>query len=182
LTQAFFARLLEKDSLSKVERQKGKFRTFLTAAIKNFLANESDKRQTVKRGSGQAPVSLEEIAGEEGDLEIMSPELSPDQLFDRRWAEMLVRHTLSQLEQEYKAGGKMRLHQTLEPGLTHKTTPELAKDWAASLSMSQGAVRVALHRMRRRFGELLREEIAQTVTSSAEIDEEIRHLFAALSR
>jgi RNA polymerase sigma factor (sigma-70 family) len=181
LTQAFFARLLEKDALTKVDRQKGKFRTFLMASVSNFLANEWDKKGALKRGGPQALVALEEITTEEGFLEAQSPSLPPDKLFDRRWAEMMVQRTLERIKKEYCATDKERLFQMLEPGLTAKVTPELARRWATDLAMSGGAVRVALHRLRRRFGELLRSEIAYTVSSSEEIDEEIRHLFSILS-
>jgi RNA polymerase sigma-70 factor (ECF subfamily) len=180
LTQAFFAFLLEKESLKKVDRTKGKFRTFLLAALTNFLANEWDKRQTLKRGGQRAIVSLDETA--EG-LYLREPveSLTPEKLFERRWASALIEQVLARLKQEYGAGGKADLFAKLEPALTGETAAGVYAEWAAALGMSEGAVKVALHRLRRRFGEVLRSEIAHTVSSPEEIDDEIRQLFAAIA-
>jgi RNA polymerase sigma-70 factor (ECF subfamily) len=181
LTQGFFAHLLEMDTLAKVDRQKGKFRTFLLSALTKYLSNEWDKRQTLKRGGRRQIISLDEAAAEEFyKLEPVEPS-SPESLFDRRWAVTLVNGVLAQLQEEYRAAGKAGLLAQLEPGLTQEAAPGRYADWAATLGLSEGAVRVALHRLRRRYGELLRGEISQTVASPAEVDEEIRHLFAAIS-
>ena len=181
LTQGFFAHLLEMDTLAKVDRRKGKFRTFLLSALTKYLSNERDKRQTLKRGGRRQIISLDEAAAEESySLEPVEPS-SPEKLFDRRWALTLVNGVLTRLRAEYRAAGKADLLAQLEPGLTQEAAPGRYPDWAAALGLSEGAVRVALHRLRRRFGELLREEIAQTVANPAEVDEEIRYLFAAIS-
>jgi RNA polymerase sigma-70 factor (ECF subfamily) len=181
LTQAFFTHLLEKETLKKVNRQKGKFRSFLLAAATNFLTNEWDKRQTLKRGGQNQIISLDEMAAEE--LYSHEPDglLTPEKLFERRWALTLVDQVLARLKEEYVAADKAKLFAKLEPGLTNEINPGLYAEWAVALDMSEGAVRVAVHRFRRRFGELLRSEIAHTVTTPAEVDEEIRHLFAAIT-
>src|SRR5438874_7846041 len=181
LTQGFFAYLLEKDTLKKVDRGKGKFRTFLLAALANFLANEWDKRQTVKRGGQRQIISLAETVAEELYRHEVVESLTPEKLFERRWARALMEQVLARLKQEYAAGGKADLFAKLEPALTGETAAGVYAEWAAELGMSEGAVKVALHRLRRRFGEVLRSEIGHTVSSPEEIDDEIRHLFAAIS-
>ena len=181
LTQGFFAHLLEMETLKKADRGKGKFRTFLLAALTKFLSNEWDKRRTLKRGGRNQILSLDEMAAEElYRLEPVEP-ASPEKLFDRRWAATLVEGVLTRLREEYRARGKLELLAQLEPGLTQEAAPGGYAQWSGTLGLSEGAVRVALHRLRRRFGELLREEIAQTVTGPAEVDEEIRQLFQAIS-
>jgi len=181
LTQGFFAHLLEMETLKKVDRRKGKFRTFLLSALTKYLSNEWDRRQTAKRGGGRRIISLDEAAAEHlYSLEPVEPG-SPEKQFDRGWACALADRVLGVLRAEYRAAGKGDLLAQLEPSLAREPVPGRYADWAAALGLSEGAVRVALHRLRRRFGELLREEIAQTVASPAEVDEEIRHLFAAIS-
>jgi len=181
LTQGFFAHLLEMETLKKADRRKGKFRTFLLSALTKFLSNEWDKRQTAKRGGGRQILSLDEAAAEERySVEPVEPG-SPEKLFDQRWAATLVDGVLTRLREEYRTRGKAELLAQLESGLTQEAAPGGYAECAGTLGLSEGAVRVALHRVRRRFGELLREEIAQTVTSPAEVDDEIRHLFAAIS-
>jgi RNA polymerase sigma factor (sigma-70 family) len=180
LTQAFFAHLLDKETLKKVDRRKGKFRTFLLASLTNFLTNEWDKGQTLKRGGEYQIMSLHEAAEEIYGREPVG-ERSPEKLFDRRWALLLAETVLAQLKVEYTAQNKAGLFARLEPGLTGELDTGWYESRAAALGMSEGAVRVALHRLRRRFGELLRAEVGQTVTSASEVDEEIRHLFASMS-
>jgi RNA polymerase sigma-70 factor (ECF subfamily) len=181
LTQAFFAHLLEHEGIKKAEQAKGKFRTFLLASLTNFLNNEWDKRQTLKRGGQRRIISLDEAVAEENYRNEPADLLTPERIFERRWAQTLVDRTMIQLKDEYDAREKGRLFAVLEPGLTGETPAGLCAEWAAALGMEEGAVRVALHRMRRRFGELLREEIARTVASQADIEEEIRQLFAAIT-
>lgn len=181
LTQSFFAYLLEKEMLKKVNQQKGKFRSFLLAALTNFLANEWDKQQTLKRGGQRQIISLDEIIGEDHYVHEPIETLTPEMLFERSWAFTLLKRVLVRLKQEYTAMGKQMLFARLEPELTREVTPGVYATLAAELNMSEGAVKVALHRLRRRFGELLRSEIAHTVSGPAEVDEEIRHLFAAFS-
>ena len=181
LTQAFFTHLLEKETLKKVNRQKGKFRSFLLAATTNFLTNEWDKRQTLKRGGQIQIISFDDVRAEELYSHEPIGSLTPEKLFERRWAFTLVNQVIARLKEEYIGADKAELIGKIEPGLTNEANPGLYADWAASLNMNEGAVRVAVHRMRRRFGELLRSEIAHTVATPEEVDEEIRHLFAALA-
>jgi RNA polymerase sigma factor (sigma-70 family) len=181
LTQGFFAHLLEMETLKKADQRKGKFRTFLLSSLTKFLSNERDKRQAVKRGGGRQILSLDEAAAEQlYSLEPVEPG-SPEKLFDQRWAATLVDGVLARLREEYRARGKAQLLAQLEPGLTQEALPGRYAEWATVLQLNEGAVRVALHRLRRRFGELLREEITQTVANPAEVDEEIRHLFTSIS-
>jgi RNA polymerase sigma-70 factor (ECF subfamily) len=181
LTQSFFAHLLDKESLKKVDRQKGKFRTFLLASLTNFLANEWDKRRTLKRGGEYQIMPLHEVAEEMYKCE-PTGSATPEKLFDRRWALLLVEAVRTRLKAEYLAQKKVELFAKLESGLTGELSAGWYGNVAVELGMSEGATRVALHRLRRRFGDLLREEVAQTVGSNAEVDEEIRHLFAVMTR
>ncbi|HEX3798436.1 MAG TPA: sigma-70 family RNA polymerase sigma factor [Verrucomicrobiae bacterium] len=179
LTQAFFAHLLERDTLKKVDPKKGKFRTFLLASLSHFLANEWDKRQTWKRGGRAQTISLHEANAEEiYGREPIEP-ATPEKLFDRRWALLLVEAVLARLREEY--ANKPELFTRLEPALTGELSPGWYAEAAASLDMTEGALRVALHRLRRRFGELLRREIGQTVATETDIDDEIRQLFSAMT-
>jgi len=181
LTQAFFAHLLEKEGFKKADRQKGKFRSFLLAALTNFLNNEWDKRQTLKRGGRRQIISLDAATAETQYRHEPVDLATPEKLFERRWALTLIEHVLSRLKQEYAAGGKSTLFAELEPFITGEITAGSYAALASSLAMEEGSVRVALTRLRRRFGELLRSEIAYTVASPEEVDEEIRQLFAAIS-
>jgi RNA polymerase sigma factor (sigma-70 family) len=181
LTQAFFAHLLENESLKKVDRQKGKFRSFLLAAATNFLANEWDKRQSLKRGGQYRVISLDDADAEERYRHEPAAPLTPENLYDRRWAFTLLNAVLARLKEEYIATNKAELFAKLEPRLVDAVNPGSYAEWAAGLNMSESAVRVAVHRLRRRFGELLRGEIADTVATPAEVDEELRHLFAAIA-
>jgi len=179
LTQEFFATLLAKETLKKVEREKGKFRTFLLTALTNFLHNEWDKQRRLKRGGNYQIISMSDA--EAGYLEKADDSLSPQGLFDRRWAFALVEQARLRLETEYAEAGKPAVFQKLEPHLTHELTAQTRAELAVALNMNDGAVKIALHRMRRRFGEALRAEIAQTVATREEIEEELRHLFAAMA-
>jgi RNA polymerase sigma factor (sigma-70 family) len=181
LTQAFFAHLLAKDALAKVERQKGKFRSFLLAALTHFLTNEWAKTQTRKRGGDRQITSLDDDTGEALYRQEPADTLSPERLFDRRWALTLIARALDGLRQEYAAAGKAALFARIEPGLTDEVAPAAYAQWGAELDMNEGAVRVALHRLRRRFGDALRAEVAQAVSRPEEIEEEIRHLLAAVA-
>lgn len=178
LTQAFFAHLLDKESLKKVDPKKGRFRTFLLASLTNFLANEWDKRRTLKRGAHYQIMPLHEVAEEMYHCE-PAGSATPEKLFDRRWALLVIEEVRKRLKEEY--ADKTELFAKLEPGLTGELSAGWYADAASELGMSEGATRVALHRLRRRFGDLLREEIGKTVACDEEIDGEIRHLFAAMA-
>jgi RNA polymerase sigma-70 factor (ECF subfamily) len=181
LTQSFFARLLEKDWLHVADRKRGRFRSFLIGALKHFLANEWDKARAQKRGGHFRTVSLDAPAGEDRlQHELIAPG-SPDQEFDRRWAMTLLDAVLVRLEQEYAEADKARLFEQLRPSLSGNRTEVNYVQLACDLAISQGAVRVAVHRLRQRYRELLREQIAQTVATAAEVEDELRQLLAALA-
>jgi RNA polymerase sigma-70 factor (ECF subfamily) len=179
LTQEFFARLLEKDGLAAVDRDKGRFRSFLLAACKHFLSNERDRARAQKRGGGRAVLPLD-AAGAEGRYgSEPAHEETPERLFERRWALALLEQVLGRLREEYAAAGKGRVFERLKGHLTGDGVPYAQV--AADLSMSAGAVKVAAHRLRQRYRELLRDEIAQTLDDPGQVEEEIRDLFAALA-
>ena len=180
-TQGFFAHLLEKESIKKVDRQKGKFRSFMLAALTNFLNNEWDKQRALKRGGKIQIVSLDETRAE--DLYIHEPaeSLTPEQLFERHWAFAVVERVFDRLKQEYAMADKVNLFEQLQHGLTREMTQEICAEWATSLSVTEGALKIALHRLRRRYGELLRDEIAHTVATPEELHDEIRHLCAVMA-
>jgi len=180
LTQEFFARLLEKNVIAAASRERGRFRSFLLAAMKNFLTNEWDKAKAVKRGGGRSPISLElDVAESKLTLE-PAHDLTPERLYERQWALVLLELVVARLEAEFAAAGKSRQFEALKPALTGDRA---AVDYAAAardLGMSEDAARQAAHRMRRRYREILRDELAQTVGDPKEIDDEIRDLFATL--
>jgi len=163
--------LLAKNYLADVEREKGKFRSFLLASLKHFLANEWDKARAQKRGGGQTLVSLD---AETRYRQEPANELSADKLLDRQWALALLDLVLARLAAEQPAGFE-HFRAYLTAGKESIPYAEVA----GKLGMTEGAVKVAVHRLRQRYRKLLREEIAHTVAGPAEVDEEIRHLFAA---
>lgn len=182
LTQEFFSRLLADDSLTRVSPDKGKFRSFLLAAMKNLLANEWHRSQTQKRGGGAAHFSLDAVAAEDRyQLEPLE-ESTPDTIFDRRWAEVLVDAVTSRLQAEFTAADMAGRFETLKVFLLADEEPASYAQTAQKLGMTESAVKSAIHRMRQRYGALLRAEIANTVTSPQEMEEELRHFVAVLSR
>jgi RNA polymerase sigma factor (sigma-70 family) len=177
LTQEFFVRLLDKHFLAAADSKKGRFRTFLITAVKCFLANEYDRVQAKKRGGGQSVVSLEGLEArycqEPADM------LTPERIFEQQWALTLLDRVLTHLQAEMTAAGKATLFNALKDHLTGSQATDYATT-ATRLGMTEGAVKVAAHRLRRRYRELLREEIAQTVANPDEIEEEICYLFTCL--
>ncbi len=180
LTQEFFARLLEKGWIGQADRAKGRFRTFLLTACQHFLANERDRERAGKRGGGRAPLPIDFRAAEDRYAREPFHELTPDRLFERRWALALLDEALASLRAEYRAAGKEQLFERLKGHLggAGEAAPHAAV--AAELGLTEGAVKVAAHRLRQRYRSRLRALIAQTVPDPAEVDDEIRHLFAAL--
>jgi RNA polymerase sigma factor (sigma-70 family) len=180
LTQEFFARLLAKNYLAEVVRERGKFRSFLLTALKHFLANEWDRACAAKRGGGQTTISLNETDAE-GRYQLEPPDtLTAEKIFDRRWATTLLDQVVARLRDEYAQAEKLELYEALKGCLTIESRAAPYAQLAVQLNMSEGAVKVAAHRLRQRYRVVLREEIAQTVSSQAEVEEELRHLFAAL--
>jgi DNA-directed RNA polymerase specialized sigma24 family protein len=181
LTQAFFAHLLGKELIGKADRNKGKFRTFLLATLSHFLTNDWDKQVAMKRGGGRQIVSLDETETDGRYREEPSTDLTPEKIFERHWALSLLAQALARLKQEHIEAGNAGLFAKLEPGLTGAPAADWFSQCARDLTMSENALRVALHRMRRRFGQLVREEIAHTAANEADANDEMRHLFAVLS-
>lgn len=181
LTQAFFARLLEKNTLAAASPDRGRFRAFLLATLKNFLANEWDRKQARKRGGGCTRLSLDVAAGESRIGPAPGRDLTPERAFERQWALTLLELVVSKLEAEFRAAGKSRQFELLKGAITGEGLTPSYPAIAAELGMSEEAARQAASRLRKRYRELLREEVAQTVAESADIDDEIRGLFDALA-
>jgi RNA polymerase sigma-70 factor (ECF subfamily) len=182
LTQEFFTRLLEKDFLAVVDRTKGKFRSFLLAACSHFLANERDRARAWKRGGRSRLVGLDFAAAESRYAQEPAQTVSPEKLFARRWALTLLDQVLSRLRAEYASKGKVKVFDRLRVCLLGEGDAVPHARLADELALSAGAVRVAVHRLRQQFRELLCEEIARTVQHETDIEDEIRDLFAALGR
>lgn len=182
LSQAFFTRLIEYRTLQAAQRERGRFRSFLLASVTHFLANEWDRARTLKRGGDCALLPFDFAAGEETYRYEPFHELTPEALFARQWAAALLDRVLGRQCEEYAARGQTAQFDLLKPWLTGDQDRGGYRELAAQLGMSEPAVRTAVHRMRRRYGELLREEIAATVTTAAEVDDEIRFLVSALDR
>ena len=181
LTQSFFARLLDKNFLEGISSEKGKFRAFLLVAVKRFLANEWDRANRQKRGGGQSPLSLD---WQEADTRYQvnpADNLSPDRLFDRAWAMATLERVITRLRDEHRAEDKAALYEQLKPFLMVGKNEIRYAQAGAALELTEGAVRVAVHRLRRRYRELLREEIVQTLSDPAQADEEMQALFSALT-
>jgi len=180
LTQGFFEHFLEKNYLRQVDREKGKFRSFLLASVKHFLANERDRANTSKRGGDYAFVPWDKAALENQILLEALPDLPAEKIYERQWALTLLDQVFARLREECAAAGKAQLFEALGMYLSGEKSTESYAEVAPRLNMTAGSVQVAVHRLRRRYGELLRAEIAHTVSRPEEIDEEIHHLFAAL--
>ena len=179
LTQGFFARLLQKDYLQAAAREKGKFRTFLLVALKRFLANEWDRAHAQKRGGFAPVVPIDQEFAESRLATDPSPNVQPDVLFDRQWALTLLERALSQLRDEYVASGRAQLFEYLQTCLARDESALPYAQIAARLNLTEPAVKMAVHRLRARCREILRAEIAHTVATPEEVEEEIRHLFSA---
>ncbi len=182
LTQAFFARLLEKDYLQAVEREKGRFRTFLAVAMKRFLCNEWDKIRTQKRGGGHVHVELDENLAESRYRLEAGEMLTSDEVYERRWALTLLEQAMARLRADYEEGGRAAEFEHLKKYLTAERGEIVYREVAAELQMTEGAARVALHRLRKRFRQFFREEIAGTVSDPTEVDDEVRYVVAVLGR
>jgi len=180
LTQGFFAQLLERRSIQGVEREKGKFRSFLLASLNYFLADQRDRASAQKRGGGRQVLSLDTQEAEQRYCLEPADERSPEKIFERQWAMTLLDQVLARLTQEFSDAGKLELFQRLQPFLVEGTGEETYAGVAQAVGMTEEAVKKAVQRMRRRYHQLFREEIAQTVASPAEVDEELRHLCAVL--
>jgi RNA polymerase sigma-70 factor (ECF subfamily) len=176
LVQGFFAQLLDKNYLRAADRERGRFRSFLLASLKNYAANEWDRKKAKKRGGDATTLSLD-FETAEGRYHVEpSDEQTPEQVFDRGWAMAQLGQVLERMRSE--EGDSERI-EVLEGFLTGESDDVRYKDVAGRLGMTEGAVKVAVHRLRQRFGKMLREEVARTLDDPADVDDEIRHLFAA---
>ena len=180
LTQDFFARLLERGILAQANPARGRFRSFLRTICAHYLANRRDRENARKRGGGRAAVPIDAVEAEGRYARELAEELTPERIFDRAWALALLGRILEQLRREYDEAGKSATFEVLRVGLDHGPGDVPHAEIAARLGTSEGAARVAAHRLRRRYGELLRREIASTLDDQSEVDDEIRDLFAAL--
>ena len=181
LVQAFFARFLEKNYLAGLSAERGRFRAFLLASLKHFLANEWDKSQAQKRGGGVTPLSLDWQTADTKFQVAATNEPSPDKAFDREWALALLAKVIERLQKECEADGKAKLFEQLKMFLMAGKGETAQSEVAQALGMEEGAVRVAIHRLRKRYRVLLRDEIAQTLADESQVDEEMRALFGAFA-
>jgi len=181
LTQEFFARMLQKNYLGAVDRTKGKFRSFLLVCLKHFLANEWDKAGAQKRGAHPILVPINVQSAETSYGLEPAESVTADKLFERRWALALLEQVLARLREEYTRDGKARVFNELKTTITGERRSVPYAEIGAHLDMSEGAVKVAVHRLRQHYRDVLREEIAHTVSCPEEVEEELRALFSALS-
>ncbi len=182
LTQEFFARLLEHNWIAHADRHKGRFRSFLLMAMKRFLANEWTRARTLKRGGQARFVALEFDLAEARYSREPADTRTPEQVFEKHWAMMLLGTVLDRLRGEYAGDGKGGLFEALEPCLIGRGESQPYAVLGQQLGMTEGAVKMAVRRLRERYRECLKEEIGHTVASSVDVDEELRHLFRVLAR
>ena len=182
LSQGFFALLLEKNYLQDADRERGRFRSFLLTSVKHFLANEWDRSHALKRGGGRVPIAIDVLEAERWYAPAAVEANTPERLFERRWAISLLEHVIVQLRAEFAATGKADQFDRLSMFLSPDSDRVGYDEVAAQMGTSAGALRMAVHRLRRRYRALLREQIAATVSSPEEADDEIRFLMATLSR
>lgn len=184
LTHAFFAQLLERGGLTSVQPQQGKFRSYLLGAVKHFIADQRDRDRAGKRGGGTADLSLDgphDESADEPKIELKSA-APPDSLYDREWAIAVLHRAIERLTEEQREAGRERQFEILKPWLNGEAQALSQADAATELGVSENAVRVAIHRLRKRFGENVRQEIAQTVDTPEEISAELNYLIEALQQ
>jgi RNA polymerase sigma-70 factor (ECF subfamily) len=181
LTQAFFARILEENWMAKSDPQRGRFRSFLLASMRHFISNEWKKEQRQKRGGGQTILSLNDDSAEDRYQLEPVEKRTPESLFERGWALSLLDGVLAKLEEEYRREGKADWMHVMRPALTSDRGSINYAEIAAKLGMTETASRVAVHRLRQQYRRLIRAEVAHTVASPEEVEEEIRHLFKVLT-
>jgi RNA polymerase sigma-70 factor (ECF subfamily) len=182
LTQAFFARFIDRHYFGHASPQEGRFRTFLLTSLKHFLVNDWERARAQRRGGGQVPISLDAVMEYEGAWAGPVDQVTPETAYERQWASTLLQSVLSRLEQEQASAGSSELFEALESRLWGAEEAESYEQLAQRLGQKEGALRTAAHRLRHRYGDLLREEIAHTVADANEIDDELRHLITVLGR
>ena len=180
LTQGFFALLLERRDFDVVRQEKGRLRSYLLTSLRNFVAKSRRRELTVKRGEGRALVPLDElVAREQADLEPVD-NLTADKIYERRWALTLLEQVLTRLEADYRAAGNAKLFDCLKEFLSDEPGRQSQAEVAAELGMTENAVKQAFHRLRQRYRQLLRDEIAQTVAVPGDVEDELRHFISVL--
>ena len=180
LTQGFFADLLERRSLTAVRKEKGRFRSYLLGALKHFLADEHRRAMAIKRGKGQRLIPLEELSADERIEGEPADPVTAEQIYERRWASTVLERVLSRSKDEYRAAGNAALFDSLKQLLPDEPGAPSQAEIAAQLGMTENAVRQAFHRFRQRYQSLLREEIAHTVATPGDIEDELRHLISVV--
>lgn len=180
LTQGFFARLIEKGDLAGADRSRGRFRSFLLTACQHFLSNERDRTRALKRGGGLLPMSIDVVAAEGRYARALAHSETPERLYDRQWCLTLLAGILDDLREDYEASGKARVFDRLKNFLTADEGAGTQVEAARDLGMTAAAVKVAVHRLRRRYREALRRRVADTVESAEDVEDEIRYLLKTL--
>lgn len=180
LTQGFFAQLLNKQGLETVRREYGKFRSFLLASLKNFVADQRDRAFAAKRSPDQPLLELDAQNAEDRYRLEPVDRTDPEKIFERQWALTLLEEVLAALESEFATSGRGEVFRVLQPFLSGEHAMPAYNSVAARLALSEGAVRVTVHRMRERYRELIRKEIADTLAIGEDVEAEMRHLFAVL--
>jgi RNA polymerase sigma-70 factor (ECF subfamily) len=181
LTQSFFCLLQERDAFAHLAPEKGRFRSFLLAALRHFLADEHRRATALKRGGCQPGLTLDLEAAEQRCLQALAREGPPDALFDRQWAQALMDRAYQCVEAQYQAAGKAALFEALKPCLAQDGEPGSYASLAAVLGMTQAAVGMAVHRLRKSYRQHIRGQVAQTVSDPAEVKEELRYLLEVLA-
>lgn len=180
LTQAFYLHFLEKHLLRRVTARSGKFRNYLLTCLKHFLSDERDRAAALKRGGDKCFIALDALVGEERDAVEPSTGLTPDQIYERRWARTVLDRARALLQTEYLAKDRLALYDALKDVVGSREASNSYAEIAARLGLSESAIKSSAHRLRARFFEILREEIGRTVSCREEIDDEIRHLISVL--
>lgn len=180
LTQGFFALLLERRDLNAVRKEKGRLRSYLLTSVKHFITNERNRAMAIKRGQGQRLIPLEDLRERERVGFERAETLPADQIYERRWALSVLDEVLARLGDEYRAAGNIRLFDRLQTSLTDEPDRHSPADIAREFGMTESAVRQASYRLRQRYRQLLREEIAHTVMLPGDVEDELRHLIAVL--
>lgn len=181
LTQEFFSRLLAKNYFRALDRKRGKFRSWLLCAMEHFLAKEWRDANRLKRGGGQTLISLDDDTAEDRYRLEPAESMTAEKIYERRWAMTMLDRTLKALQQEFASNGKGALFENLQAALTGASDAPAYAELATRLDMTEGAIKVAVHRLRQRYAQLLRAEIGRTVVDPTEVDGELRHLLSVLS-
>ncbi len=180
LVQGFFATLLEKDYLAQADRDRGRFRTFLITAYCNYASKERDRASAQKRGGGRLPISLDVAAGEARYAAEPADDRTPERVFERRWALTVLDRVLDALRTEFTTSGRGALFDALLPFVADASAQRPYREIGGEIGMTEGAVKVSVHRLRKRYRHLLRSAVAETVGDDADVDDELRHLIDSL--